>query len=456
MDGIDPAEEFKQEAGELLVQLEEALLNLEVSPDDGDLVDSAFRVLHSLKGAGMMFGWDALAAFIHPVETTLVRVRNGVLMVTPELVALALLIADHIRDLLERSEHIDPSRGTALLTAIADLTRENQPSLVLPTMLTHYSTPANQKSVSIQLPNQHLVESDPVLKEGESAPLRPPYLRPVNRAQDTAAASGTLRVPLKQLNQLMDQVAELVTIQERLSQVVTVETNPVLKSIAGDVERLAAGLRDTTMTLRMLPIGTLFRRFRRVVRDLSYELGSKVELTLLGETTALDKLLIEGLHDPLVHLIRNAIGHGIESPNERIATGKSAVGQLYLEALHSGEEVVISVRDDGRGLDRAAIRAKAEECGLLYPGQEVSTAELFRYILQPGLSTVLEVTNISGRGVGMDVVKRAIDALHGTIELESEPGQGTAVILKLPLTLAVIDSLLTRVDKNLTGKPNAR
>ncbi|CAK0776730.1 Histidine kinase [Gammaproteobacteria bacterium] len=448
MDGVDPAEEFKQEAGELLVQLEEALLNLEVSPDDADLVDSAFRALHSLKGAGMMFGWDTLAAFIHQVETTLVRVRNGVLLVTPQLVALALLVADHIRSLLERSEDVDPARGTILLAAIAELTTE-QPPATPSTTVVNGLIPVNLKSMPIQPLNQHLIEADQMSKDWGTALLGDvQFLHPpATKVRDTAAASGTLRVPVKQLNHLMDQVAELVVIQERLSRVMEVETSPVLKSIAKDIERLAAGLRDTTMTLRMLPIGALFRRFRRVAHDLAYELGKKVELTLSGEATTLDKLLIEGLHDPLVHLIRNAIDHGIESPSERIAAGKPAVGRLLLGALHSGEQVVITIKDDGRGLDRVAIRAKAEQCGLLQSGQEVSTVELFRYILQPGFSTAVEVTNVSGRGVGMDVVRRAIDTLHGAIELESEQGQGTAIILKLPLTLAIIDSLLMRVGE---------
>ncbi|CAK0779985.1 hypothetical protein CCP3SC15_60023 [Gammaproteobacteria bacterium] len=423
MDGIDPAEEFKQEANELLVQLEEALLNLEGSPDDYDLVDSAFRVLHSLKGAGMMFGWDALAAFIHQVETTLVRVRNGVLPVTPKLVSLMLLIADHIRGLLEQSERTDPARGTMLLTAIAELTTD-QPAA---------NTPANVKEAPLRQMERLAFESDPVSKD-HAVPLgEPSSPRTITKAREAAVRmSGTLRVPVDQLNHLMDQVAELVIAQEQLSRTVATETSPTLQSIANHIGRLTTGLRNTTMTLRMLPIGTLFRRFRRVVHDLSRELGKTVELTLSGEATMIDKLLIKALHDPLIHLIRNAIGHGIDPPAQRLAAGKPAAGRLYLGALRAGDEVVITIEDDGRGLDLAAIRTKAEEFGLLRPGQKVNTTELFNYILQPGFSTVTEVTNISGRGVGMDVVKRTVDDLYGTIELKSEPDRGTAVILRLP------------------------
>jgi two-component system chemotaxis sensor kinase CheA len=199
------------------------------------------------------------------------------------------------------------------------------------------------------------------------------------------------------------------------------------------------------MSVRMLPIGTLFSRFRRVVHDLSRELGKPVELTMSGEEAELDKTVIESLNDPMVHLIRNAMDHGLGTPEQRQALGRPDAGHLHLSAVHSGAQVLITIEDDGRGLDRAAIRAKAEERGLLQPGQDVTDAELFGCIFLPGFSTAATVTSISGRGVGMDVVKRAIDGLRGTIEVASQPGQGTAITLKLPLTLAIIDGLLVRI-----------
>ena len=402
MDSIDPADEFRQEADDLLIQLEDILLNLAQYPDDGDLVDSAFRILHSIKGAGMTFGWGTLAAFIHQVETPLVQVRNGFLPVTPDLIAINLRITDHIRELLEQPENVDPARSANLLSAIADITNGRPPSEAAMTL-----SPIGTRTVRIGHP--------------------------------------TLRVSLAQLDHLMDQVAELSLVQERLSQVIAENpTQLTLQSIGKDIGRLTTGLRDTTMTLRMLPIGVLFRQFRRVVYDLSLELGKTIELVLSGEETTLDKFLIQELYAPLVHLIRNAIDHGIELPDERIAAGKPAMGQLRLGALHADDEVIITMEDDGRGLDVHAIRAKAEACGLLHPNQAVSTSELFSYIFQAGFSTVTEVTNISGRGVGMDVVKRAIENLHGTIALKSELGQGTAVILRLPISLAIIDTLLVR------------
>ncbi|CAK0773273.1 hypothetical protein CCP3SC5AM1_840001 [Gammaproteobacteria bacterium] len=405
-------EEFKQEASELLTKFEDTLLDLETSPNDDELVDSAFRTLHSLKGAGMMFGWDDFAAFIHRVETILVRVRNGVLIVTPELVTLGLLVADHIRELLMRPGEIDLSRGEALLTAVAKQTTIESSNLT-PTITNHHNITINNYTTP-RLDDWAMIST------------------PTNKERDSTIENSTLRVPTEKLNYLMNQITELVIVQERLSRVITNETNPLIKSIAEDFARLAVEIRDTTMTLRMLPISALFKRFRRVVHDLSRELGKKVEITMSGETTTIDKLLIDGLHDPLLHIIRNAIDHGIELPAQRVAAGKPTVGLLRFGASRSTEGVTITIEDDGRGLDYDAIRVKAENYGLIWPGQEISTNNLLNCVFYAGFSTAHEVTNISGRGVGMNVVKRAIDNLHGVIELKSEPGRGTTVILKLP------------------------
>ncbi len=261
------------------------------------------------------------------------------------------------------------------------------------------------------------------------------------------AAKGTdsVRVPAERLDELMDRVGELVIAQSRLKQVAAANRDLQVQSVAEEIERLAMDLRDTTMGVRMLPIGSLFGRFRRLVHDLARELGKKIELTAIGEETELDKTVIDRLNDPLIHLIRNAIDHGLELPDERAAHGKPDQGRITLTARHAGAEVLVSVGDDGRGLDRARIQARAEEQGLLTPGAKLTDSELFQIVFQPGFSTAREVTSLSGRGVGMDVVKRTIDALRGTIDVSSTPGLGSEVTLRLPLTLAIIDGLLVRV-----------
>lgn len=263
--------------------------------------------------------------------------------------------------------------------------------------------------------------------------------------QESLAASS-IRVASEKLDKLVDLVGELVTVQARLSQKAAAQEDADLLNIAEVVERLTAELRDNTMSIRMLPIGTTFSKFKRLVRDLSNELGKKVVLTTAGGQTELDKKVIEQLNDPLVHIIRNSIDHGVESPGMREAAGKPREGKVHLSAEHSGANVLIRICDDGAGLNAAAIRETAVAKGLIPPEADKSDRELFNLIFAPGFSTIKNVTSVSGRGVGMDVVKRGIESLRGNIEVESTAGQGTAITLKLPLTLAIIDGLLVETD----------
>jgi len=278
--------------------------------------------------------------------------------------------------------------------------------------------------------------------------------------QAAAAAEHTekatsIRVAADKLDELVDQVGELVIVQAQIKQAVEERGDPLLRSLAEHLERLSDSLRDSTLSIRMLPIGATFAKFRRLVRDLSAELGKEIDLVTSGEETELDKTVIERLGDPLVHLLRNSIDHGIEHPAERLAAGKPERGVISLAAAHAGGEVVITVADDGAGLDVAAIRAKAEARGLVTPGVDLTTKELYHLIFLPGFSTSDKVTNVSGRGVGMDVVKRAIDALRGSVEIDSEPGRGTTIAVRLPLTLAIIDGLQIQVGAEFYVVPLA-
>jgi two-component system chemotaxis sensor kinase CheA len=260
-----------------------------------------------------------------------------------------------------------------------------------------------------------------------------------------AATASSIRVSADKLDQLVNLVGELVTVQARLSEVAGRRDDADIQDISEAVDRLTAALRENTMSIRMLPLKTTFERFRRLVHDLSVDLHKEVDLTLEGADTLLDKTVIDQLNDPLVHLIRNSMDHGIETPQARRAAGKSPTGTIHLSARHSGANVLIQVTDDGRGLDVEAIRARAIEQGLIDEAARLSEAEIFSLILTPGFSMAREVTEVSGRGVGMDVVRRSIDALRGSIEIASKPGEGLTVTLRLPLTLAIIDGLLVRV-----------
>ncbi len=272
-----------------------------------------------------------------------------------------------------------------------------------------------------------------------------PEARKVAADPKGGKAAENVRVPAERLDELMDRVGELVIAQSRLSQLAGSSVDILLRSVSEDVERLSGELRDTMMVLRMVPIAQLFGRFRRLIHDLARETGKQIELETEGEGTEVDKAVIERLADPLVHLVRNSCDHGLEKSDERVAAGKPATGRITLIARQSGGDVTITIRDDGRGIDRQRVRAKAEASGLLAPNAQVSDQELLQMIFQPGFSTASEVTSLSGRGVGMDVVKKSVEALRGTISVTSTPGAGSEVSLAIPLTLAIIDGLLVRV-----------
>ncbi|WP_368518609.1 chemotaxis protein CheA [Rhizobium sp.] len=284
--------------------------------------------------------------------------------------------------------------------------------------------------------------------EGEASRIVTPPID-AGKAQPVDAKSqkqaDNVRVPALRLDEMMDRVGELVIAQSRLSQMANSVADLGLRSVSEEIERLAGELRDTMMVLRMMPVASLFSRFRRLVHDLARETGKDIELVTEGESTEVDKTVIDRLADPLVHLVRNSIDHGLESPEDRIAAGKPVTGRVFLSAHQTGSEVVISIRDDGRGIDRQRVRAKAEANGLIQPGAQLSDKELLQLIFQPGFSTAEKVTNLSGRGVGMDVVKKTIETLRGAIDITSDFGKGSEIALRIPLTLAIIDGLLIRV-----------
>lgn len=255
----------------------------------------------------------------------------------------------------------------------------------------------------------------------------------------------SIRVNSEKLDQLVDLIGELVTFNARLEQLAVEKNLSLLKNLSEQCGRLALSLRETSMEIRMMPIGSLFMRFKRTVRDLSDQLGKKINFIIEGAETELDKTVIEKLNDPLLHLIRNSVDHGIELPLERTAKGKDGQGTLTLSAKHQGGVVIITVTDDGKGLDKESIRRKGIEKGLIKENDILSETDLFHLVFQPGFSTAKKLSNISGRGVGLDVVKKDIMSLGGSVSIESKVNKGTSFILKIPLTLAIIDGMLTQI-----------
>ena len=282
----------------------------------------------------------------------------------------------------------------------------------------------------------------------KSALAEQQHLKNINGGNAPAATNTTqssIRVSSEKLDSLVDLIGELVTFNARLEQLAVDKDLPILKTLSEQSSRLALSLRDTSLEIRMLPIGTLFTRFRRTVRDLAEQLGKQIDMIIEGAETELDKTVVDKLNDPLLHLVRNSVDHGIELPEERIANKKSPKGTVTLSAKHSSGSVVITISDDGKGLDKEAIRKKAIEKKLISADAKISEAEIFHLIFQPGFSTAKTVSNISGRGVGLDVVKKDISSLGGSVTVESEPGKGSRFILKIPLTLAIIDGMLTQI-----------
>ena len=281
-----------------------------------------------------------------------------------------------------------------------------------------------------------------------TALLEQRVVRELRERREQAEATSSIRVAAVKVDRLVDLVGELVTVQARLSQVAARNSNIDLLAIAETVERLIAELRDNAMEIRMLPIGATFAKFTRLVRDLSGDLNKEIDLVMAGGETEVDKTVIDKLGDPLMHLVRNAVDHGIELPAEREVRGKPRRGTVRLTAEHAGAFVLIRVRDDGAGLDADAILAKAREKGLVSPQAELSERDVYKLIFLPGFSTAKNVTAVSGRGVGMDVVKQNIESLRGSVEINSWRGQGSEILLKLPLTLAIIDGLLVRLGSD--------
>ncbi len=289
-------------------------------------------------------------------------------------------------------------------------------------------------------------QPEPAAETLPDAPVAANLEAPDNRPRAESAVAS-IRVGADKLDSLVNGVGELVTAQARLTRIANASGDPELEFVAEEMERLIDRLRADAMGLRMLPIGATFSRFRRLVRDLSRELGKEVDLATDGEDTELDKNVIEQLNDPLVHIIRNSVDHGIERPAARLENGKSSRGVIRLSAMHSGAHVLIRIADDGAGLDRAAILRKAVERSLVAPDVEMPDAEVYKLIFRPGFSTAPAVTEVSGRGVGLDVVARGVASLRGSVDVRSRRGEGTVFTLKLPLTLAIIDGLLVCVGQ---------
>jgi len=559
---------FRQEATELLADVQECLLLIESDPRNKDAINRLFRAMHSIKGSGGMFGYDRITDFTHHVETTLVLVRDGGLEIDRRLIDLILASHDCIMEMLQDENGMEETRlqeiiaglhaligieplpvnqrnesipvnnlvskkiyrirfkpdryifhsGTDPLRLVEELDAlgickvignysempsfpEMDPELCYlfwDIILTSSCTINEIEDIFIfvraesvleisiidderedaldykklgeiliekgDIEKEHLnavlQDRDPIGKRLvdnnlidrqriDAALLEQESVKASRQSRNQETAVSTIRVNAEKLDRLVDLVGELVTAQARISRIASlVGASPDLADVAEELESLTSCLRDETMSIRMVPIGSILGSFRRLVRDLGRELGKDIDFICHGEETEMDKVMVERLKDPLTHILRNSIDHGIEQQDVRTANGKPYAGTIKLEAMYVGAHVAIRVSDDGKGLDIDAIRLKAIEKGLIDINDKLENEDIYQLIFKPGFSTSKVVTEVSGRGVGMDVVRQNIEALRGSVGIHSEKGIGTTITLKMPLTLAIIDGLMVNLDND--------
>jgi two-component system, chemotaxis family, sensor kinase CheA len=420
--------DFVLESREHLAGIEGQALALERDPSDTEALNSAFRGFHTIKGiAGFLEMWH-IQELAHEVEAVLDRARGGQLIITPAAIDVILQAADylrrwmaHIEKELAQQPSNAPTRDEELLARIGAIC----------------SAPADGGAES--------AETAAVVEAAPKAAAAAMEAFTAGRQGQTMA----VKVDTGKLDALVDMAGELVIAESLVrhdDELGAVKSQRLQRKIS-QLARITAELQKTAMAMRLVPVGPLFRRMARLIRDLARQCGKRVELESIGDDIELDRTIVEELADPLMHMVRNAVDHGIETPQERERAGKPPTARLVLRAHHQAGQVVIEISDDGRGLDRERIQAKALERGLISSIDGLSDSDTYNLIFQPGFSTASQVTNVSGRGVGMDVVRRHVEKLRGRIEIRSTPGVGAAFLVKLPLTLAIIDGLVVGVGR---------
>lgn len=481
---MDPiVQAFLEEADELLADYEASLLRISEGVDDDDTLNRIFRCAHTIKGNSSMLGFDVIAKFTHKLEDLLDQLRKRTMAVTPDVVTVLLAAGDAIRSLFVQIQEDSESRVE--LPAVAEVYGQLDATLKgnqgpvsegpapaaggeLPPEAVDTATPsaagdgsddgrpaapppgvgpaAGGDATADAMPSPvSAVPSAPSAAISSGAPAGNADKGAANRGG--GAAISSLRVPVEKVDRLINLVGELVITQSIVAQ--TVENFAIgklglLLEAVNQMDRHARELRERIMAVRMIPIKSLFSRFQRLVHDLVAVTGKRAALDIRGEDTELDKTVLEKMGDPLTHLIRNSLDHGLETPEERLRVGKPEVGLVRLEAYQRGGNIYIEISDDGRGLNRDRILAKAVQNGLIEAGTQLSDEQVNALIFRPGFSTAETVTAISGRGVGMDVVRKNVEALGGTISIRSELGRGTQFRIALPLTLAILDGQMLR------------
>ena len=510
-------EDFLVEAFELIEQIVQDLVELESNPEDLELLNSIFRVAHTVKGSSSFLNFDVLTGLTHHMEDVLNKARKGELKIEPKIMDVVLESVDMMKELLVsiRDNGNDTDAGidiSDICTRLENISKGEEPDLT-------QNSDKNKSIVKEESVSEEAVKKDEIKKEGDSeeevdysnlsdaeveaeierllaekkeekknkkkkvdapAEQKPTEQKPKEQKPKTVAKRSaktpvkkhsssaieqTIRVEVRRLDHLMNLIGELVLGKNRLLKIYDdVEERyegekflEELNQVVSSVSLVTTDLQIAVMKTRMLPVAKVFNKFPRMVRDLSRELKKSIELKITGEETELDKSIVEEIGDPLVHIIRNSCDHGIEDGETRLLKGKMETGTIELKAYHEGNNIVIEIVDDGKGLDPDMLRSKSLEKGIIKEREAdtMSDKEAYTLIFKPGFSTAATVTSVSGRGVGMDVVKTNIEKLNGIIDVDSEIDKGTIIKLKIPLTLAIIQALLVGVQEEFYAVPLA-
>jgi two-component system, chemotaxis family, sensor kinase CheA len=446
--------DFLTETNENLAELDLALVTLERTPDDDATLALIFRMVHTIKGTCGFLGLPRLERVAHAGESVLGKVRDGAISVTPELVSLILMALDRVKEIiasLAATGSEPPGDDTSLIAAL-EATAAGMPAPAQ-AVATAAPEPAPQPAAAAPEPAETLEELPPAEELAVHSEAATHAAAPQGRAPDPAAATNvpaatqTIRVTVDVLEDLMTLVSELVLTRNQLLQLARSEVDSGFTAPLQRLSHITSDLQEGVMKTRMQPIGNAWNNLPRLVRDLARDMDKKIELVMLGADTELDRQVLELIKDPLTHMVRNSGDHGLEKPAERRAVGKPETGRITLNAFHEGGHIIIEVSDDGRGLSGEKIRAKVLAQGLATEAElaGMNEGQLQRFIFRAGFSTAAVVTAVSGRGVGMDVVKTNIEKIGGTIDLKSVAGQGTTFTIKIPLTLAIVSALIVQV-----------
>ncbi len=460
----DLIKEFLVESNENLDRLDSELVKLETDPSSQDLLSRIFRTIHTIKGSCGFLGFSKLEKVAHVGESLLSRLRDGKLSLTPEFTSGLLAMVDAIRVMLGEIQTTEQDGNETYPELIETLNKlQNQGEKPSPKGAAEPLTPKEpskkpQSEIQKEVSAKSIPPAPVIAQPEQSPPLRQDATAPSATAQEDpqaakqpqedprtkSAAAETIRVDVHLLDRLMNLVGELVLTRNQITQFSARQADANLVGPSQQLNLLTSELQEEVMRTRMQPISNVFDKFPRVVRDVATARGKQVLIEMEGKETELDRSLLEAIKDPLTHIVRNSVDHGIELPGERVACGKRSEGHLKLRACHEGGQVLVEISDDGAGINTERVRSKAIERGVITAQQaaRMSEGELLNLVFLPGFSTAEKVTNLSGRGVGMDVVKTNIDRVNGTVDLQSYPGKGTTVKIKIPLTLAIVRAVI--------------